>query len=161
MSEERPITDLCDQFPDTVDICEPIFRDYGGRDAFSGRIVTIRTYEDNSKVRELLESDGKGRVLVVDGGGSLKCALLGGNLAQLAEENGWSGIILNACVRDRAELVAAKVGIKAVNHCPKKSMKMNRGDVGIPVSFAGVTFRPNDHVYSDKDGVIVSSLELN
>ena len=157
---EIPTTDLCDAHEEQVRVCEPIFFDYGGKTSFSGPITTLKTFEDNTKVRELLETNGNGKVLVVDGGGSKRCALVGGNLAKLAEDNGWKGILVYGCVRDREELEDAKVGIKAIGHVPRKSKKANRGDVDQPLKFAGVTFLPGYYLYADKDGVIVSETPL-
>ena len=154
-------TDLCDAHEEHVEVCEPVFHDYGGESNFSGPITTLKTFEDNTKVRELLETKGEGKVLVVDGGGSTRCALVGGNLAKLAEENGWKGILVYGCVRDRDELEDAKVGIKAIGHVPRKSKKANRGDINQPVKFAGVTFLPGYYLYADRDGVIISKKPLN
>lgn len=154
-------TDLCDDNEGSVHVCEPIFRDYGGLTSFSGPIMTLQTFEDNTKVREILETKGKGRVLVIDGEGSLKCALVGGNLAKLAEDNEWAGIVVFGCVRDRDELETAKVGIKAIGHIPKKSQKNNGGKQGQEVKFAGVTFHPEHFLYADRDGVIVSRVRID
>lgn len=154
------ITDLCDAHPNDVRIVEPVFRDYGGIASFHGPIATLKVFEDNSLVRDALETPGAQRVLVVDGAGSLRCALLGGNLAALAEKNGWSGIIVNAAVRDTRELAAAKVGVKALAAHPKKSNKQGRGDRDIAVTFAGVTFKPGEYAYADEDGIIVSATSL-
>lgn len=153
------ITDLCDSHPD-VRIVEPLFRDFGGNTAFHGAIATLKVFEDNSLVREALEQPGFHRVLVVDGGASLRCALLGGQLATLAERNGWSGVIVNGAVRDTRELAAARVGIKALAPHPKKSNKQGKGERDVPVTFGGVTFSPGDHVYADEDGIIVSEKPL-
>ncbi len=155
-----PTTDLCDANEGQVAVCEPLFADYGGLAAFHGAIVTLKTYEDNTKVRQLLESKGEGRVLVVDGGGSTSCALVGGNLAALGEQNGWSGIVVFGCVRDRDELETARIGVKAIGHVPKKSKKANRGEINQPVKFAGVSFLPGYYLYADKDGIIVSEKPL-
>lgn len=157
----KPTTDLCDAYADTLSVCDPIFADYGGLNAFAGQIVTLKTFEDNTKVRELLETQGEGRVLVVDGGGSTRCALVGGNLAKLAGENGWSGILVFGCVRDRDELENAQVGIKAIGHMPRKSAKANRGDIDQPVKFAGVTFLAGHYLYADRDGVVVSEKPID
>lgn len=156
-----PTADLCDAYEDRIDVCEPIFDDYGALEAFSGQIVTLKTFEDNTKVRQILERQGEGRVLVVDGGGSTKCALVGGNLAKLAEENGWNGILVYGCVRDRHELERAKVGIKAIGHTPKKSQKRDRGDIDQPVEFAGVKFTPGHYLYADRDGVVISESAID
>lgn len=147
--------DLCDRFGDRVAVAEPLFRDFGGRPAFAGVIETARVFEDNALVRRILESAGRGRVLVVDGGGSRRCALVGGRLAALAASNGWSGIVVNGCVRDVAELGLAAVGLKALAASPKPPAKTGAGEQGMPVSFAGVTFTPGHLVWSDEDGLVV------
>lgn len=152
-------TDLSDAHPD-LQHGEPVFRDYGGIVAFSGPMTTLRTFEDNSKVRAALERPGDGRVLVVDGGGSLRCALFGGNLAALAVENGWAGIVINGCVRDTDEIGAARVGVKALAAHPRRSERRGRGDDDVAVSFAGVTFRPGEWLYADRDGLVVSATKL-
>ncbi len=153
-------TDLCDAHPDEVRVVDPIFRDFGGARAFHGAIATLKVFEDNSLVREALEQPGAGRVLVVDGGGSLRCALLGGNLAVLAERNGWAGVVVFGAVRDTREIAAANVGVKALAAHPRKSEKRGVGQRDVPVTFGGVTFRPGEHVYADDDGLVVSSRAL-
>jgi regulator of ribonuclease activity A len=153
-------TDLSDAHPD-VQIAEPLFRDFGGDRGFYGPIATLKIFEDNALVRELLETEGKGRVLVVDGAASLRCALVGGNLAALAEKNGWTGIVVNGAVRDTRELQAAKVGVKALAAYPKKSVKKGAGERDVPVTFAGVTFRPGEWLYADEDGILVSPRRLD
>ena len=153
-------TDLSDQHGDALQHCEPLFRDYGGRLMFHGLITTIATFEDNSQVRAMVEQPGQRRVLVVDGGGSMRCALFGGNLAKLAAQNGWAGVVINGCVRDRHELEAEPVGIKALNHHPKKSVKRGLGRVDAVVTFAGVTFHPGHWLYADRDGIIVADHSL-
>jgi regulator of ribonuclease activity A len=153
-------TDLSDAHSD-VQIAEPLFRDFGGERAFFGPIATLKLFEDNALVREALESPGEGRVLVVDGAGSLRCALVGGNLAALAEKNGWSGIVVFGAVRDTRELATAKVGVKALAPHPKKSIKKGAGERDVPVTFAGVTFRPGAWLYADEDGILVSERRLD
>jgi regulator of ribonuclease activity A len=152
--------DLCDQFPQYVHAAAPIFRDWGALRSFAGMIETVRVFEDNALVRQALETAGQGRVLVVDGGGSVRCALLGGRLAALAHENGWSGIVVHGCVRDSAELAHIPVGVKALHAVPMKSGKTGTGQRGIPVSFAGVTFAPGACLYADGDGVLVADRDL-
>jgi regulator of ribonuclease activity A len=152
--------DLCDAFPDRVRVVEPIFRDWGGVGAFSGPVDTLRVRDDNGLVRAALETEGRGRVLVVDGGGSLRTALLGGRLAALAQQSGWSGVVVYGCVRDSAELAAAKVGVKALVAQPMKSGKTGDGERSVPVTFGGVTFRPGDWIYADADGIVVADREL-
>ena len=154
-------TDLCDAFEDRVQVSEPVWEDFGGVVEFGGPARTLRLFEDNTLVRAELESPGEGRVLVVDGGGSRRCALLGGNLAALAEKNGWAGIIVNGCVRDRLEIAACQVGVKALASHPKRSRKLDGGEAGVDVRVAGCQVHEGDHVYADEDGVIVSPEALS
>jgi regulator of ribonuclease activity A len=148
-------TDLSDKFGHAAQIAEATFNDYGGVPAFYGPIATVWAFEDNTQVRTLLEGPGKGRVLVVDGGGSRRCALLGGNLAKLAEANGWAGLVINGFVRDRIEIAECRIGVKALGHMPRKSEKRGVGAVDVPVSFAAITFKPGDILYADEDGILV------
>lgn len=156
-----PTPDLCDRFGDAVAVAEPLFLDFGGRPSFAGRIETVRVREDNALVRKILESEGEGRVLVVDGGGSRRCALVGGRLAALAATNGWSGLVVNGCVRDVGEIGIAAVGVKALAACPKPPSKTGAGERGVPVSFAGVTFTPGHLIWGDEDGLVVGGPELS
>jgi regulator of ribonuclease activity A len=153
-------TDLSDEHPELVRHCAPVFRDYGGRIAFSGPVTTLKVFEDNARVRSAVEGKGEGRVLVVDGGGSTNCALFGGNLAALAAENGWAGVVVNGCIRDTGELAAAQVGVKALAAHPKRSARTGAGEVDVVVSFAGVSFTPGDWLYADADGIILSKTKL-
>ena len=148
--------DLCDALGEEVRVAEPVFRDYGGVRRFSGAVVTLRVHEDNALVRAALEGEGRGRVLVVDGGGSLRTALVGGNLAALAARNGWSGLVVYGAVRDVAELAAAEVGIKALATTPRKSAKGGQGEEGAAVTVAGVRVSPGNFLWADEDGVIVA-----
>lgn len=149
--------DLYDRLGEALQVVEPMFRSYGAKCAFDGRIATLKVHEDNALVRAEIEKSGAGQVLVIDGGGSRRTALVGGNLAMLAADNGWSGIIVYGCVRDAVELAAAGVGIFALATNPTKPKKNGFGEVGVPVSFGGVTFRPGQYVYADEDGVVVSA----
>ena len=134
-------------------MAHPIFRDYGGAIRFAGPIETLRVFEDNTLVRQALESKGRGRVLVVDGGGSLRCALVGGRLAALARDNGWAGVVLNGCIRDCVEIRQVPVGVKALNSAPLRSEKKNSsGEGGVTLTFAGVSFAPGHYLYADEDG---------
>jgi regulator of ribonuclease activity A len=151
---------LSDEFPQHVHAAAPLFHDWGGMRSFAGMIETVRVFEDNALVRQVLETAGRGRVLVVDGGGSVRCALVGGRLAALAHEHGWSGIVINGCIRDSAELADIAVGIKALHAVPLRSGKTGTGQRGIPVSFGGVTFVPGAHLYADRDGVLVADRDL-
>ncbi|MGC6511381.1 MAG: ribonuclease E activity regulator RraA [Parvibaculales bacterium] len=159
-----PTTDLSDAFSDDADAklqyLAPGWRDFGGIKTFAGPARTLSTLDDNTKVRAQVESPGQGRVLVVDGGASMNCALFGGNLAQLAAQNGWAGIIINGCVRDTLELQAEAVGIKALATHPKKSVKRDLGELDVPLSFGGVTVNSGDWVYADEDGVLVAAKSL-
>jgi len=157
----HPVADLCDEFSDQIQIAEPILTDFGGRLEFFGPISTVKCFEDNSLVRSALEEPGEGRVLVVDGGASDRCALLGDNLAQLAIDNDWAGIVVYGCIRDSGEISQMDVAVKAMNTHPKKSNKKNQGERDAPVRFAGVSFMPGDWLYADLDGVIVSESELS
>lgn len=151
--------DLSDDHKD-VSVALPGFRDFGGRIAFGGPITTIKTHEDNTLVREQLESPGEGRVLVVDGGGSNRCALVGGNLAELGVKNGWAGIIVYGCIRDRREIAALDIGVKAHDSMPQKSVKRGEGQLDLPVTFHGVTFTPGEYVYADEDGIVTAPRNL-
>lgn len=154
-------TDLSDAHPD-LQVCDPVFADFGGAIAFHGPIRTLKIFEDNALVRSTLETPGKGAVLVVDGGGSTRCALVGGNLGVLAVKNGWAGIVVNGCVRDTEELSQQDVGIKALAPHPRKSEKgLHSGHVDKVVSFAGVTFRPGEYLYADADGIVVAPKPLH
>jgi regulator of ribonuclease activity A len=163
-SEEKmhyKTTDLCDANDSQVQVADPLFRIYGRNISFSGRIATVKVFEDNVLVRGALSEPGHGGVLVVDGGGSLRCALVGGLMAQLAENNGWSGIIVYGCVRDANEINACALGVRALNTHPRRSVKKGAGDRDIPVAFAGITFVPGHHLYADEDGVIVAPAALS
>ena len=140
----------------TLHVVAPMFRSYGGRRAFGGPIATLKLFEDNSLVRQALGQPGNGRVLVVDGGGSLRCALVGDQLAELAVKNGWAGIVVYGCIRDSRAIGDMDLGVFALHTHPLKSIKKNVGDSEIPVTFGGVTFVPGQHLYADEDGVIVS-----
>ena len=152
--------DLCDAFAAVVHLAAPIFRDYGGRSRFGGPIETVQVSEDNALVAQALETAGLGRVLVVDGGGSLGCALVGGRLAGLAHSNGWAGLVINGCVRDSAEIREIPVGVRAINTSPMRSGKSGAGQRSATVSFAGVTFSPGHFLYADEDGIVVADRRL-
>ena len=147
--------DLCDEFSNELDVCEPIFRTYGGRVRFSGRIATIKCFEDNSRVRELVKEPGEGRVLVIDAGGSLRRAVLGDMLAKDAVDNGWSGAIVYGCIRDSAAIAQMPLGVRALGTLPMKTDKRGEGQRDLVVRFAGATFRPGDWAYADEDGIVV------
>ena len=160
MTTVKSTADLCDEHGDGVQVCEPIFHAFGGRSAFAGPVSTVRCFEDNSRVREAVESPGNGRVLVVDGGGSRRRALLGDKLGVAAVKNGWSGVIIHGCIRDSVELGRMALGIRALGTMPLRSEKRGEGERDVPVRFAGVTFRPGDHVVVDEDGIVLSHTPL-
>lgn len=153
--------DICDDFSDDIQVLEPLFTEYGGSGKFSGEIITIKCFEDNALVKQTLGTDGRGKVMVVDGGGSLRCALLGDMLAAMAAQNGWQGVIINGCVRDVEILKSIDLGVRALNCYPLRSEKRNEGQLNIPVHFAGVSFKPGQHLYADENGIIVANKRLN
>ena len=153
-------TDLCDAYPNDLQIVAPIFTDYGGGREFSGLITTVKLFEDNVLLRATLEEPAAGRVLVVDGGASLRCALMGDQMAVLAHQNGWKGIIINGAIRDVNALEKIAVGIKALAACPMKSAKNGCGERDIAVRFAEVIFEPGAWLAADHDGVVVSAAPL-
>ncbi|OQW94144.1 MAG: ribonuclease activity regulator protein RraA [Beggiatoa sp. IS2] len=152
--------DLCDKYPELVKVADPIFRNFGGRTSFGGQINTVKVHEDNVLVKEALSQPGQGKVLVVDGGGSLRCALVGDLIAQLAADNGWEGIVVYGCIRDSAVIANIAIGLKAIGTHPQKSVKRGRGDKEVVVTFAGITFFPNHYIYADADGIIVAERQL-
>lgn len=137
-----------------------VFRSYGGAERFSGPVTTVKCFEDNSLVKAAVETEGQGRVLVVDGAGSLRRALLGGMLADAAAKNGWSGLLINGSVRDLAELRAAQLGILALSHVPMPTDRKAQGQANVAVHIQGVDVRPGDWLYADADGVVISSHPL-
>lgn len=148
--------DLCDAHPE-VQVCEPVFGDYGGRLSFCGPARTLKVFEDNALVRALLEQAGAGQVLVVDGGGSMRCALLGDQLATLAVKNGWGGVLIYGCIRDAEAIGEMDLGVKALGTHPRKSEKgLHGAQQDRVLGFAGVTIRPGAWIYADADGVIVA-----
>ena len=151
--------DLSDEFGDEIQICEIPFQSYGAITTFMGPISTLRLFEDNVKVREALTEIEPGSVLVVDGGGSLKCALLGDQLAAIAESRNIAGVIINGAVRDVAELKKTQIGILALGSNPKKSKKNGAGERGVPLFWGGIHWHPGDFVYVDEDGVVISKIK--
>ncbi|NMG65633.1 ribonuclease E activity regulator RraA [Azoarcus indigens] len=160
MSLAIQTADLCDAHEDKVSVVAPMFRSFGGRSAFGGPISTLKLFEDNALVRTALASPGNGRVLVVDGGGSQRCALVGDQLGELGVKNGWAGVVVYGCIRDSKMLGGMDLGVFALGTHPRKSIKRNVGEVDIPVTFGGVTFAPGHYLYADEDGVIVSAEAL-
>ncbi len=150
-----PTADVIDEHGERAAVCELELRQFGGIRAFSGAIATVRCHEDNVLLQECVSGPGGGRVLVVDGGGSLQVALLGDNLAGIARDSGWAGIVVNGCVRDVAALRALELGIRALGSNPRRSGKAGAGEVNAAVRFGGVTFTPGAMLYADDDGVVV------
>ena len=153
--------DLCDAHPDKVKVCHIPFRSFGQVAAFCGPIRTLSVLDDNALVRQALERPGQGAVLVVNGGGSLKRALVGDNLATLAINNGWAGIVVHGAIRDSGVINTMKIGVKAVGTVPLRADRDAIGEIDIPTAFGGVIFTPGDWLYADADGVIVAPRRLH
>ena len=147
--------DLYDTLGPSARVLPPVFLDFGGRPRFGGVIVTARCFEDNSRVKEILATPGSGKVLVVDGGGSQRCALMGDLIAKSAVDNGWEGVVIYGCIRDRVALRELALGIKALAAIPRKSERRGEGQLQIPIEIAGVACRPGDRLVADEDGVII------
>ena len=167
MSDSQPsfsTCDLCDAHisDDSGDfrVLPPVFRSFGGHARFAGEVSTVQCLDDNSLVRAALAEPGRGRVLVVDGGGSLRRALVGGNLAVAAASNGWAGIVVDGCVRDAAELREANIPIRALALLPMRTDKRGEGQSGEPVQIQGVWVRTGDWLYADEDGIVVADRAL-
>jgi regulator of ribonuclease activity A len=155
--------ELCDRFSeqDNFQIAEPVFRLFGNKRQFCGQISTLKVFEDNSLIRETLEEKVEDRVLVVDGGGSRRCALLGDTLAGLAVENGWQGIIVYGCIRGSELINGMPIGVMALNTHPLRSRKHGQGDRDTLITFAGVNFKKDQYLYADNDGIIVVEAKLD
>lgn len=162
MTEQKDFAtcDLCDARKNDASgdfrVLPPVFRDFGARTKFSGPVATVKCFEDNSLVKAAVDAPGEGRVLVVDGGGSLRRALLGGNLGKAAAKNGWAGVVIDGCVRDVAELAECEVGIRALASMPLPTEKRQEGQAGVAVQIQGVSMRPGDWLYADADGIVVT-----
>ncbi|CAG1006014.1 3-hexulose-6-phosphate synthase [Burkholderiales bacterium] len=152
--------DLCDQHGDQLAVVAPMFRHFGGARRFGGRIATLKCFEDNSLVRECFSEAGEGRVLVIDGGGSLRCALVGDQLAELAVKNAWAGVVVYGCIRDAEAMGGLPLGVMALAAHPLRSIKRGVGERGLALNFGGVVFRPGEYLYADEDGVVVGALAL-
>ncbi len=157
--------DICDKHEDKIGtgalaVLPPVFKSFGKQTKFAGPAATLKLFEDNVLVRSALETPGEGRVLVVDGGGSLRCALVGGNLGVLAEKNGWAGIVVHGCIRDSEEINACNIGVRALATHPQRSIRKGVGESGIRISIAGVVVNPGDWIYADADGVLVAREKL-
>ncbi len=157
---ELATADLCDQHPDAVRVLPPGLLSLGGVAAFSGNVTTLKVHEDNALVRTVLSTPGQGRVLVIDGGGSLRVSLVGGKLGTLAEDNGWNGVVVWGAVRDTLELAACRVGVRALATCPRPPQKTGAGERDVPVTLGGVTIAPGMWLAADADGVLVADRPL-
>ncbi|MCU7985581.1 putative 4-hydroxy-4-methyl-2-oxoglutarate aldolase [Shewanella sp. SW24] len=155
------LPDLFDHYPSKLQLLPLVFKPFGGKRLFWGEIVTVKCFEDNSKVKEILAQDGHGKVLVVDGGGSLRRALLGDLIAQSALDNGWQGIVINGCVRDVARLNTFSLGVFALGAMPIKTEKLGQGQINVAVDMGGVTVKPGMMLYADENGIAVSDEMLN
>lgn len=157
------LPDLYDLYPEQLQLADPIFTNYGAKTIFFGEIVTVSCFNDNSKVKELVATDGTGKVMVVDGKASLTKALLGDMLAEKAVKNGWQAIVINGCIRDAGTISTLPLGVKALGCNPIKTEKLGVGDINLTVKFAGITFIPGHYIYSDANGLAVSQslLTLN
>lgn len=152
--------DLCDEHGDGVQVFDPIFKHYGSIQQFGGEVATIKCFEDNTLVGQIVKTPGNGRVLVVDGGGSLRRSLLGDNLARNAVENGWAGIVVYGAIRDVEEIAPMQIGVMAIATIPRKTEKRGEGQTDVALTFAGVTLNPGDFLYADQTGVIVAGKKL-
>ncbi|MEO6352616.1 MAG: ribonuclease E activity regulator RraA [Burkholderiaceae bacterium] len=157
--------DICDAHEDqlatgALAVLPPLFKAFGQNPRFSGPAYTLKVFEDNSLVRTALEQPGNGQVLVIDGGASLRCALVGGNLGVLGVQNGWAGIVVNGCIRDSVEINACALGVRALATHPQKSSKKGVGELQLRVSIAGVAVNPGNWIYADEDGILVASEKL-
>lgn len=151
---------LCDIYLEQVDVVEPMFNSYGGRTSFAGQITTVKCFEDSQLVLQALEQDGDGRVLLIDGGGSLRRAIIDSDMAQLAVDNGWEGIIVYGSIREVDFIDEMDIGVQAIASIPVGAELLGGGDINIPVNFGGVTFLPDDFVYADTTGIILSAEDL-
>ena len=140
--------------------CDLQFRSFGTRQRFSGAVSTVRCRHDNALVKKVLSQPAAGSVLVIDGDGSLHCALVGDVIAGMAAANGWAGIVVRGAIRDSAAMATLDLGIKALGTNPRKSAKAGEGEIGVPVEFGGVIFTPGDYLYADEDGIVVSPRAL-
>lgn len=147
---------LCDIYADTVDVAEPLLSNFGGRSSFAGEVVTIKCFESVGLIYKVLEENGAGKVLLIDGGGSLRRALINAHIAELAVENSWEGIVVNGCVREVDALEDLDIGIQAITAIPVGAEDTEIGEINAPVNFAGVTFLPEDFLYADSTGIVIS-----
>ena len=160
-------TDLCDQFENDIHaglihVLPPVFQCFGQAQAFHGQAVTFKVFEDNTLIKKALENDnGTGKVMVIDGGASMRCALVGGNIAKAGTQNGWAGIVVDGCVRDTGEINELAIGVRALAAMPLRSLKKGAGERDLGVHIQGVRVNPGDWVYADADGIVVSPKALH
>lgn len=154
-------SELCDMYLDSVDVVEPMFANFGGRNSFGGEVTTVKCHEANGLIRDVLARSGEGKVLIIDGGGSLRRALVDLEIAEMALDNGWEGIIVFGCIRDVDFIDELELGIQALASIPVLASDSGDGEVDTPVNFGGVTFLPEDHVYADSTGIILSPEPLD
>ena len=154
-------SELCDLYAEQVDVVEPIFSSFGGVSNFYGKVTTVKCFESNGLIAEVLEENGEGRVLVVDGGGAVRRGLIDAELAQLAVDNGWEGIVVYGAVRQIQQLENLDIGIHALAPIPVSADESVAGESDVPVNFGGVTFFPEDYIYADLTGIILSQEPLD
>ena len=160
-------TDLCDQFENDIHaglihVLPPVFQSFGQAQAFHGQAVTFKVFEDNTLIKKALENDnGTGKVMVIDGGASMRCALVGGNIAKAGTQNGWAGIVVDGCVRDTGEINELAIGVRALAAMPLRSLKKGAGERDLGVHIQGVRVNPGDWIYADADGIVVSPKALH
>ena len=156
----KATSDVSDKLHPNVQYLEPVYKSYGAKTSFSGRIVTVKCYEDNSLVETVLRTNGKDSILVIDASGSMNCAMLGDKRVTDAINNEWEGILVYGLIRDSATINKMEIGVRALGVCPLKSVKNGTGDSNLTVNFSGVTFTPGQYLYADEDGVIVVKEKL-
>ena len=155
------LPDLFDNHADALSLAAPIFKNYGGKKIFYGEVITVSCYNDNSKVKELVATDGTNKVMVVDGKASMTNALLGDMLAEQAVKNGWQGIVINGCIRDAGTIATLPIAVKALGCCPIKTEKLGKGDINTIISFAHLSFTPGQYIYGDSNGLATSKALLS
>lgn len=164
-TDDKPMkydtSELCNTYQEEVNVVEPLFSNFGGRSSFGGQIITVKCFEDNGMLQDLLEDNGRGRILVVDGGGSVRRALIDADLARLAAQNEWEGLVIYGSVRQVDELEEIDIGIQAIAAIPVGASSEGYGESDIRVNFGGVTFFSGDHLYADNTGIILSEDPLD
>jgi len=154
-------SELCDMYLDSVDVVEPMFANFGGRNSFGGEVTTVKCHEANGLIRDIVARNGEGKVLIVDGGGSLRRALVDLEIAEIALDNGWEGIVVFGCIRDVDFIDELEIGLQALASIPVLAGDNTDGEMDTPVNFGGVTFLPEDHIYADSTGIILSPEPLD